>query len=506
MRSALIARNSLWIALDVVSALIGGAVISVLVARLMGPERLGHFSYVMWVAGMAGTLATSGIAVALRRYAAEAVGRSDWVTVRALVRTTFRWQAVAATVVISSGTAVVVTLVPPQHRAFTLLAVLSVFPFMLMAISAGAVEATQRYDKSVKASVMGNLTNLLGTIAAVAFGWDLVGLTAALLASRLLDCILRYRAYRECFASIPDTPSRESLDPSLRGRVVRFAGQTTVLLAINVVVWDRSEVFFLKQLGPIQEVGFYSLSFSIVRQVLTIPGILAAAAGANLLVEQGRDPARLGSVAAQVVRFLGLLSFPLALGLAAISGPLVRLLYGEAFRPAIPVLVVVAVLGLSNAFLMTAEHLLAATENQGFRWRWGAVAAALNITFDLLFIPWAGALGAAVANGLAQGVATAGLWAFVIRRLGVRPPWSRLSRMLLSAFLMALLCGVVASLLPLLPGLVIAVLLGLITYPVLLRLTRSLDMSDQPRLLSLEGYLPGWLGARYAQVVRLVAA
>ncbi|HEX8028163.1 MAG TPA: hypothetical protein VF491_06870, partial [Vicinamibacterales bacterium] len=63
--------------LDAVVSLVVSVGLSIAVARGLGPDVLGFYSYAMWLLAMATAIATSGVAVGMQQFAAERVGRGD---------------------------------------------------------------------------------------------------------------------------------------------------------------------------------------------------------------------------------------------------------------------------------------------------------------------------------------------------------------------------------------------------------------------------------------------
>lgn len=503
-RAILLARNSFWIACDTATSVAASFIASIAVARVLGPETLGHYAYVMWVANSARVIASSGLAVGVRKYAAEFLGRGDPGTARAVVRLAFRWQAGAGAVLVVAALLFALPLVRPEHRTFTALALLSLLPSLVLGVSAGAVEATQDFAANVKSSIVGNLTNLAGIALALVRGWGLTGLAASLLASRVVDSVLRYVTYRHAYDRVlaggGDRTAR--LARETKERILGFTWQVTLLAAINAVVWDRSELFFLERMRDIREVAFYSLSFGLVQQLLTIPQAFTFVAGSNLYVEQGRDPSSLGRLAAIVVRYVALVAFPLTWGFAALSPSVIHLVYGSAYAPAAPVLAILAVGAAPVAFLTSAQNLLIATERQAFLLRWTAAVALLNLTLDLLLVPVGGGVGAAIANATSQAVAVAGIWVFIVRRLAFRPPASALLKTALSASAAAGLAALCGLFLPPIAAALVGTALGALTYLSLVRLCRILEPEDADRLLSLRRLLPAWARSLYSGIIR----
>ena len=181
------------------------------------------------------------------------------------------------------------------------------------------------------------------------------------------------------------------LPPELRIRLIRFCWQSTVLLALDLVVWNRSEIFFLERYSAIVQIAFYSICFNIVESLLVLPRVLAWSADTTMLVQQGRAPGTVAKLAVTTMRFMALFSIPAAFGLAALSDPAMRLVYGAKYIPAIPVLLVTALFSMGRAMQLPAQRLLSATENQGFLVGWGLLLAALNVGANFLVIPKAAA-------------------------------------------------------------------------------------------------------------------
>jgi O-antigen/teichoic acid export membrane protein len=208
------------------------------------------------------------------------------------------------------------------------------------------------------------------------------------------------------------------------------------------------------------------------------------------MAEQGRAPERLGRLAVTALRFTMLLALPLAVGMAALAGPLLHVLYSSRSLPALPALTVLAALCTARAMTFPAQQLLTATERQGSLMRFGLLAAVLNVILDLVLIPRYGGLGAALAKGATFVFAAAGLWTMVRSMVGLRFPTGPLLRLLAVTAVMGLVVAAVARLLPPLPAVLLGVPVGALVFAVGLRLSRFLDNQDLERLRALARALP----------------
>jgi O-antigen/teichoic acid export membrane protein len=497
MSTKVVARNTFWLALDSGVGFVSALICSVAVARTMGPEPLGYYNYALWLANITGLVATFGVPIATRKFAAEYLGKGDVSTAKAVIKATYRFQFFSAIIAVAVGLLVVFQKVTPDHRTYSALAILSVLPSMLLGIPTAALAALEELGDTVRSSIAGTVVNLTGVVLSLVVGWGLVGLTASLLVSRLADLAVRSWFYRRRFAEFAATPATD-VPEDVRRRLVRFCWQSTLLLALDTVVWDRSEMLFLQWFCDIREVAFYSLCFSIMQQAVLAPRVLASASIPTLMVRQGRDPSTVGNLTATSLRYIALMALPLTLGMAALSGPAIRLIYGSAYVPAIPVLAVVAIFALPKALINPARSLLITTENQGFLVKWGIASAILNLSLDLWWIPSSGAVGAAYANGVSQLVATIGIWIFALRTFTIPVRVKALLGMAASAALMAAAAYWIARVLPALPAALAGVPVGAILYLLFLRLTRSLDETDRTRLMTLQPPWPAWFRNWYA--------
>ena len=70
----------------------------------------------------------------------------------------------------------------PDHRLYVILNALGIAPLMLMEIPGSASAAAQRYRANVVPGIVGGLVNVTGIALSLTLRWDLIGLSASLLA------------------------------------------------------------------------------------------------------------------------------------------------------------------------------------------------------------------------------------------------------------------------------------------------------------------------------------
>ena len=480
-----IAGNTLWYALDASATTVVMLIASVPVARVMGPSVLGHYIYLLFLTGTAQRLANFGLPATCCKYMAEFLGRQEYAIAHEVFRVTFRYQATISGIITAVGLCLA-AFSEPEYRLITVLIVLSMWPAMISYIPGQANIAAENLRANVPASITYLATYSALVVLTLMMNWGLIGLATATLISRVLEAAVRYFGVLRWLRGYPT----RALPALLRSRMLNFSRHNLILLALGLIVWDRSEVFFLKQFSDVRQVAFYSLAFSITNQLLMAPRSLSFATGMSILAQYGRDPRRLSPLMRNAIRYVSVLTIPLFLGTAAIAEPLIHSTYGNHYLSVVPVLCILCISSLTRAFQPHTENLLQATEQQGFMVKWLAITAVLNVSLDALLIPKYGAVGAAVANGLAQTIGITGLFYKAGGAYAMRSQLRFLGALLLSGAVMVCVVIKLVRLLPPGPGLFAGIGVGALVFLLGLRTTRSLEQEDWDRLRQWTRLLP----------------
>ena len=54
-----IARNTLWYGFEVIAGLLTAFATSIVIARAIGPQKLGYFNYIMWLANISAAIGST---------------------------------------------------------------------------------------------------------------------------------------------------------------------------------------------------------------------------------------------------------------------------------------------------------------------------------------------------------------------------------------------------------------------------------------------------------------
>jgi O-antigen/teichoic acid export membrane protein len=494
-----IGRNFIFMGLEVVITLVCTLLTTVVIARVIGPTRLGYFNLIFWLTSITCSVGSLGIPLTTFKYMGEFLGGGQKELARAVFFYNLWAQTVIACALTVVGLITVFTLVDPAYRVCSILLVLSMVPNMMTFVPSQANSAAEDAALNTRGSFVGAIVYVAAVAVSLLLGWNLVGIAAGVLLYRTAELAVKTVPVLESMKSVPRVP----VPKEIRRRMFSFSGLSTGLMILQIVIWDRSDIIFLKLLQPdIRQLAFFSVCFSVADRLMRIPQTFANALSATQMAEYGRDKARLFRMTSKASTYVLLGALPILIGVACIGGPFVRLMYGPQYLSAIPVFIVVALLSIPKAILTPAQTLLYSAEDLGFILKWGCVAAAINIFLDLALIPGHGALGAAWANGVAQSFAALTIWGRVLVRYPVRVDKPVLLRLAAATLAMAIaVLGIVAMPLSDLLKLAIAVPAGAIVFLVTSRMFVVLHKDDRRRLLQLSALLPAPVGSSFNRLV-----
>ena len=495
----IIGRNFLFMGLEVVITLAVTLLTSVFIARVIGPTRLGYFNLVMWLTSIACSLGSLGIPLTTFKYMGEFLGSGQKELARAVFSYNLRALAAIATTVMAISMIAVFAFVDREYRVCSALLVMSMLPSMITFVPSQANTAAENSALNTRGAFAGAVVYVLIVTASLLLGWNLTGIAAGILLSRCLELAVKIVPVLRSMAAVPRVP----LPAEIRKRIINFSGMTTVLLLVQTVVWDRSDVIFLKLLqSDIRQLAFFSVCFSIADRLVLPAQAFASALSATQMSEYGRDKTSLYKITSDSFTYLLMGALPIMIGVACIGGPFIRTVYGPQYLPAIPVFIVVAFLSIPKAVLTPAQTLLYSAEDMGFVLKWGVAASLANILLDVILIPRYGATGAALANGLTQSFAVFAIWRHILTRYPVRLDSTVLLRLSAATAAMAIVVlGIVALPLASVMKLAVAIPAGAIVFLLTARSLRLWQKEDRRRLLLLSTLVPAPARRWYERLV-----
>ncbi len=462
-----VARNVFFSFLTTSGSLGLSFVLSVVIARWLGPTGQGAWNLVGWTVGTLALLVNLGLPNAVVKGTAEWLGKGESEVARALVYHAIRLALRVGLTVTLAGVVAAPWIsrlyggaVSPALLAFGALAIL---PSVLNDLLGAAWQGAQRFEQVTRITLAVGPLNLLVTIAVLWAGGGVPGLVACWAAGLAISAAVYWLGLRR---SILAGAEHAPLPPAARAAFRRYVRDVSLMVFLDAIVFERSEVFFLGVFSSAEQVAFYTTGFAFATLAMRfLPGALTSAIFPAFSEQAGAgDQSRMARTYAASFKYLAIFTVPMAIGGALLSEAIVVVIFGERYRPAGLPLALMLVSAALARMATAASSLLYGSGHTGVLVRLGAAAAALNVGLDLLLIPRFGARGAALANGIAQ-LAAVGFLPLIIRRLyGFGAPWPALSKIVLAAAIMALPVAPLAPLATTPAALAAVVALGALVY------------------------------------------
>lgn len=373
---------------------------SVLVARTLGPERLGAYGYAMATAAVFGLLPNMGISTVVTRNIAR--GERDG---RAMLRT-----ALGAQVLVSSLVFLLILAfarVLPRQPVGVGLVALAAGQLTLGALSWPYLAVLAGHARFRKVALVELLAGIAGTAAVVAVALGSPTVTGFLWAQVAASGVAVAVARLVVRAVLP---THQGEAPGLLGLLRRSApfGLTAAVQS----AYTRVDYILLGQISTLVGVGLYQVAYKPTNVIVYFGATIAG----TLFPVLARPPYdETPGAFRKALRGLGILAPAMVLGVAGLARPLLVLVYGDSYAPAAPLFVLLAG---SAAFNWLYSPLAMALQARDREVTWLlALAAALilNATANLWAIPRYGAAGAALTT-LASEALLLCTGAWVLRR------------------------------------------------------------------------------------------
>lgn len=390
--------------------------LQIILARSLGAEDYGTFSFAWSLVAVAGFLAPLGYAQIAVRFLARYHARAETGLAQGFMR-----QALSATLLGSLGAifALIVSFPLIEQGYGTLcssILVIGLFALPAFALTDLCEGLARSQGWTVRALLPPYLVRQGGLIlllfAAIFAGAKLDAKTAMLAAlaatilAAFVHVLLLWRPLRAAFPAAPPEFARSEW---------RAAARPTLLADLALLARQNIDLLLLGLLAPAASVGVYFAATRIASLLGLIDFAISSAFGHRLARAQaGGDPAEFAAIFA-AARRLSFLPGLAAASLLMLLAPSILALFGQDFIAALPATIVLLVAGAARLALGPVEDALTMSGFPDAVLRANLLGAAFMITPILCLAPSLGATGAAI--GAAGGaLATAAALTFALRR------------------------------------------------------------------------------------------
>src|SRR5262249_30205904 len=153
-----------WFGLELLCSIFASLLVAILVARIIGPARLGPYNYVMLLTNVTTSIGSSGLAITARKFMAEYLNRQEVGVAASIYEHTLKVQSLIAAGATVAGMAAVVFLGTPGQRTVSAFVVLSMIPRIVGAVPSQANSAAELMKRNTGPALIGSLVTISLTV------------------------------------------------------------------------------------------------------------------------------------------------------------------------------------------------------------------------------------------------------------------------------------------------------------------------------------------------------
>jgi len=401
-------KNTFWLLLGQGAGRLLRAAIVIYAARLLGAAGFGAFSYALGLAAFFTVLADMGLGgVLVRGMIQRPLARGRYFSATLIAKSVFVLLSFLVIVILGP----LITQIPEALPLLPLAALILLFD-SFRDFSLVLVRAKEKMEWEAAVTIFTNTA-----IAALGFLFLWLSPTSQALSwayvlgsgSGLLVIFWPLRSYlQNLWADFEWGLAKKVIGEGWPLAVAGLLGGTMLNIDILMLGFWR----------PAAEVGFYAAAQKPIQIIYAFTATAATALfpAFGRLARQNQEHFR--QVVNQVLWLTLIITFILAAGGLIFGNLIIQLLYGNNYNQAILIFKILAFTFLINCPLIIIFNALFAAGRQRIFLVSSAVAAASNIIFNALFIPFWGGAGAALSTVITQTIAAFFLWRWKKKIIG----------------------------------------------------------------------------------------
>lgn len=425
-------KNTAFNSSSIVISGVGGLIFTIVLARLLHPELFGVYHLAISIAIVMLTFTDLGVNRTMTRYVSYALGKNNKTLARSffryLLKIKFFFTLLTTLALLLLANHIATYIFHKPELAIPLqIAGVIIFFHSFQDFFESAFVALQKFQYSVVRSVVYMAFKLTLVPLLILMGYSvcgaLVGLSLTIIAVAGVLLFFLVRHYSYLFRGVVVKVERK--------RVLRFLGYLTFSTLIAGLFFHHIDVIMLGILMTTEDVGFYKAGFNIV---IAFIGLISLSTILFPLFTQ-LNGGELRNAFETVFKYSAIIAFPCAFGLAFVAEPLINLMYGGEYLPAVLpfYLLCLIILTVPMDFF---GILFESKEKPQYPAKIIVVASGLNIVLNYFLIIKFGMVGAAIATVTARYFASITLAVLSKRVLNVFPPIVSIYKPLLSSFAM----------------------------------------------------------------------
>ena len=412
-----------------------GLVVSVIIARSLGPKDDGQYAYLLWLSGLLVIFGNHGLGITGIRFVSESMGRDQPDEARNVHGWLQRRQWLSLLAVLSCFSVGVFAFHPAGwQESIGLLVGVCIVSVIAKVIFLFDISIAKGYSRFSVEAVTNMAMSLLYAAGVLVLGMLNSNLTAFVLFFTVISAshvvMVTYLLRKEGIS-----PGQGECSPELLARLKPHLTWTVVLVLVGTLSNKTIETFLLSTLIGPAEVGFFAIATALTRGGIDL---LSSSLTTMLMPMMGHaygkgGMSKVNEILSDAVRyflFVGLIMAGLGVLWAALG---ISIMYGHRYEPVVQVLQVMMLVGGLTLSESAFGALLSTTDHQKLRAGVSMLSLAVSMVASIALVPKFGLTGAVAAHAITRGLVLLIMAAGLMKMLKITLPARELLRLMAAA-------------------------------------------------------------------------
>ncbi|MFN3550206.1 MAG: oligosaccharide flippase family protein [Endomicrobiia bacterium] len=372
---------------------------SMLLARILGAEEFGKYSFTIWMIGFFSTIIMLGLPATLTKYISQLYPAQKQ-RIQGFIYSLIKQYIILFCLVSILFYLIYRNKIPINY--FFVLIIIAGFIFNNFITS--IISGLRNFKVLMYSSLVSHIIFLVLIIVFLRkyanCNTAILIYTIFLLTGFLINIFYEKR-WKEIVIKTDNYTQKELSDISKYYRYVSFA------LILDYVVWQNSEIFFLRIYSPVKEISFYTIAYSLafLPQRLLVSSISKVMLPFMSNIYGKNDWESLNKSYTIFTKYISFIFIPIYLILFFLADKVIQLLYGRDYLFCVYSVRIILCSALFGSIATVGSNYVHTIEKVDIIVKIGFFVALLNIVLNIILIPKYHSIGAAIGNSLAQIVA-----------------------------------------------------------------------------------------------------
>lgn len=302
-----------------------------------------------------------------------------------------------------------------ETQRVVLILALAALPEGLIAICQSVFEAHEIMAVPTLAAILNSGIKIIGGFWLLRHGAGVTELAWLMVVASMVALLVFPPALFRLFRRVPQ---QMRLSPDI-GFSLRQLRQTPGFFAIHLfsLLDYQTDAFLISLFLTETDLGYYSAALTVTLAISLMTFAVRAAIYPVMARYAGDAPDKLAILYAKANQYLIALALPIAAAVCLLAAPIINLVFGPSFAPAVPALQISVWAAVFLLINVPNARLLLVANRQHAAAGLTALSMTTNIVANLLLIPVLGINGSAIARVLASAVFFFSIYFYVRARI-----------------------------------------------------------------------------------------